>query len=234
MTDTILFVKETSTCHYIMVINTPRLCGEPGFRTRLEQREEALIRCREILDSPEDVDAVDKTLPATTNPFEHTAERLDIPPPPPPPLTEKADNLHTIIDKKTQDMLKAAIQAFISGTGGNLKAQHVYSHEDEDEDGNGRGSGEAILVSDEDGDMLIDIEFIDADDTDDAIDKIQGLLGKASGKLERLEEALRAAGYDVSATSPTHAPEHEGRKEEKQQMGKAAEGGKKRAVREEL
>ena len=38
-----------------MVIHTPRLCGEPGFRTRLEQREEAPIRCREVLDTPEAV-----------------------------------------------------------------------------------------------------------------------------------------------------------------------------------
>ncbi|KAL5529227.1 hypothetical protein ACEPAG_5211 [Sanghuangporus baumii] len=228
MTDTILFVKETSTCHYIMVINTPRLCGEPGFKTRLEQREEAFIRCREILGSAEDVAAVDKTLPPTANLFKHTAERLDIPPP--PAITEKVDNLHTIIDKKTQDMLKAAIEAFISGTGG--KAQHVHPHEDEDENEN--GNGEAIIVSGEDGDMLIDIEFIDADDTDDAIDKIQGLLGKASGKLERLEEALRAAGYDISARIPADAYEHGSAKEENKQDEKAPEEGKKRPIREEL
>ncbi|TFY76745.1 hypothetical protein EWM64_g7273 [Hericium alpestre] len=48
MTDTILLVKESKTCHYILVINTPRLCGEPGFKSRLDQREEALIRCREV------------------------------------------------------------------------------------------------------------------------------------------------------------------------------------------
>ena len=50
MTDTILFIKETQTCHYVMVIHTPRLCGEPGFKTRLEQRDEAFIRCREVVD----------------------------------------------------------------------------------------------------------------------------------------------------------------------------------------
>ena len=33
MTDTILFVKETQTCHYVLHIATPRLCGEPGFRS---------------------------------------------------------------------------------------------------------------------------------------------------------------------------------------------------------
>lgn len=60
MTDTILFVKETRTCEYVLVIHTPRLCGEPGFKSRLEQVPEATIRCREIVDS---LDDVDPTLP---------------------------------------------------------------------------------------------------------------------------------------------------------------------------
>ncbi|KAH9180607.1 hypothetical protein EDB89DRAFT_1920071 [Lactarius sanguifluus] len=51
MTDTIMFVKETRTCHYILVINTPRLCGEPGFKSRVDHHEEALIRCRQVVDA---------------------------------------------------------------------------------------------------------------------------------------------------------------------------------------
>ncbi|XP_006458202.1 hypothetical protein AGABI2DRAFT_190556 [Agaricus bisporus var. bisporus H97] len=49
-TDSILFVKETKTCSYVLVINTPRLCGEPGFKSRRDATEEAEIRCREIVD----------------------------------------------------------------------------------------------------------------------------------------------------------------------------------------
>jgi protein OS-9 len=49
--DTILFVKETKTCSYVLVINTPRLCGEPGFKTRHDAGEQGEIRCREIVDS---------------------------------------------------------------------------------------------------------------------------------------------------------------------------------------
>lgn len=56
MTDNILFIKETSTCHYILVIQTPRLCGDPVFRSRLESREESTIRCREIISSPEQLE----------------------------------------------------------------------------------------------------------------------------------------------------------------------------------
>jgi len=55
MPDTILFVKEAKTCSYVLIIHTPRLCSEPGFKSRLESREESPIRCREIVDSqPED------------------------------------------------------------------------------------------------------------------------------------------------------------------------------------
>jgi protein OS-9 len=49
-TDSILFVKETKTCSYVLVINTPRLCGEPGFKSRRDAAEEAEIHCREIVD----------------------------------------------------------------------------------------------------------------------------------------------------------------------------------------
>lgn len=56
MTDTILFIKETSTCHYILVIQTPKLCGDPVFHSRSESREESTIRCREIISSPEQLE----------------------------------------------------------------------------------------------------------------------------------------------------------------------------------
>ncbi|KAG6814314.1 hypothetical protein H0H92_013439 [Tricholoma furcatifolium] len=50
MTDTILFVKEAKTCSYVLVINTPRLCGEPGFKSYRDTSDENPIRCREIVD----------------------------------------------------------------------------------------------------------------------------------------------------------------------------------------
>ena len=68
MTDTILFVKETQTCRYVLYIATPRLCGEPGFRSRLDAREEAYIRCREVV-SPDEYAHADRSLPETEQPF---------------------------------------------------------------------------------------------------------------------------------------------------------------------
>ncbi|KAJ3822923.1 hypothetical protein F5880DRAFT_1570760 [Lentinula raphanica] len=76
MSDTILFVKETKTCSYVLVINTPRLCGEPGFRSRRDAVEQAQIRCREIVhtqtesfhevpetDYPQKIPRIKKALP---------------------------------------------------------------------------------------------------------------------------------------------------------------------------
>jgi len=47
--DKILLIKEASTCNYVLVIHTPRLCGEPGFKSERDTQEESVIRCREIL-----------------------------------------------------------------------------------------------------------------------------------------------------------------------------------------
>lgn len=48
-TDQIQFLKETSVCKYLLVIGTPRLCGEPGFQSLREKQPAAPIHCREIL-----------------------------------------------------------------------------------------------------------------------------------------------------------------------------------------
>lgn len=55
VTDTILFIKETTTCHYVLVIQTPRLCGDPAFRSRRDFQEQSTIRCREIIQSAEEL-----------------------------------------------------------------------------------------------------------------------------------------------------------------------------------
>jgi protein OS-9 len=52
-TDSIILVREAKTCSYVLVIHTPRLCGEPGFKSRIDSRDESYIRCREIVESIE-------------------------------------------------------------------------------------------------------------------------------------------------------------------------------------
>lgn len=59
VTDTILFIKETATCHYVLVIQTPRLCGDPAFRSRRDSQEQSTIRCREVVQSTEELNGND-------------------------------------------------------------------------------------------------------------------------------------------------------------------------------
>jgi len=98
MTDTILFIKETSTCHYVLVIQTPRLCGDPVFRSRLENREESTIRCREIISSLEQLEQNNEPLTEAAVPLHIAISDRERPAPPPikqetatPPPRPKTD-----------------------------------------------------------------------------------------------------------------------------------------------
>jgi protein OS-9 len=51
MADSILLVREAKTCSYVLIVQTPRLCGEPGFKSRAELPEQTFIRCRQIINS---------------------------------------------------------------------------------------------------------------------------------------------------------------------------------------
>lgn len=78
MTDNILFVKETKTCSYVVVIHTPRLCGEPGFKSRRDFGEETQIRCREVVDTqPEG----QMHLPTADHPLKVPRRKTVLPPP---------------------------------------------------------------------------------------------------------------------------------------------------------
>ncbi|KAF9456781.1 hypothetical protein BDZ94DRAFT_1203843 [Collybia nuda] len=102
MTDTILFIKETKTCSYVVVINTPRLCGEPGFKSRKDIGEEAQIRCREIVDAKPEIPT---NLPVSDHPIKPARSK-----PIPPPPERKAEN-----DKAYEDFLRQTIAA-LGGT----------------------------------------------------------------------------------------------------------------------
>ncbi|EEB94355.1 hypothetical protein MPER_06843, partial [Moniliophthora perniciosa FA553] len=78
MSDNILFVKEAKTWSYVLVINTPRLCGEPGFRSPREIADQALIKCREIIAS---TDAKQElfTVPDNDYPQKMPTPKLNLP-----------------------------------------------------------------------------------------------------------------------------------------------------------
>ncbi|KAJ3561902.1 hypothetical protein NP233_g9911 [Leucocoprinus birnbaumii] len=93
MTDSILFVKETKTCSYVLVINTPRLCGEPGFRSPREAAEEAKIRCREVVE----------TLPDKPLDYPNTDYPVKGGPPPRRPILPSRPAVEKSKDGKSQD-----------------------------------------------------------------------------------------------------------------------------------
>ncbi|KAF9005568.1 hypothetical protein BDQ17DRAFT_1353386 [Cyathus striatus] len=103
MTDNILFVKEAKTCSYVLVINTPRLCGEPGFKSRRDSGEEALIRCREIVDSPTQAES---GLPITDYPLKFPPRKPVLPSSQQVPLPDpKKEKLYKDIVKQTFEAL---------------------------------------------------------------------------------------------------------------------------------
>ena len=85
MTDTILFVKETKTCSYVLVIHTPRLCGEPGFKSLRDKGEESLIQCREVHDVPPSASGAEKPQnhhhQGADHPIKLSRKRPVLPPP---------------------------------------------------------------------------------------------------------------------------------------------------------
>ncbi|PCH38090.1 hypothetical protein WOLCODRAFT_161294 [Wolfiporia cocos MD-104 SS10] len=174
MTDTILFVKETQTCHYVLHIATPRLCGVPGFRSRSDVREEAYIRCREVL-APDAYARADRSLPAAGTPLRKPARAKVIAPPPPPvPADDPGAGAGAKLPgKTTSDLLRRALERFIAREGSD--------------------ADELVLGQLDDGDGELYIEFIELDADADGEDG--GEAAALSG--EALADVLRRAGYDV-------------------------------------
>lgn len=196
MTDSIMFVKETKTCHYILVINTPRLCGEPGFKSRVDQHEEALIRCREVVDAATLANA-DNQQPESDHPYRQRRTPTSSNSPPPLDAAEDDGSSHDDSDAEpgandaadalnNNDLLRRALETILQKATGNAGA------------GNGAGGGGAeprVVVEDVgDGEMVIEFisEVDDREDVERSVDDLSRLMD--SGMFE---DALRAAGFDV-------------------------------------
>jgi protein OS-9 len=115
MTDTILFVKEAKTCSYVLVIHTPRLCSEPGFKSPLDSREEVTIRCREIVDSDADLQLDQPHLTESDQPY-HLPRRK-----PPLPIGALIQKDSAESEQTTGDainvMIKRAVGAYLGNKG---------------------------------------------------------------------------------------------------------------------
>ncbi|KAJ7632532.1 hypothetical protein FB45DRAFT_912705 [Roridomyces roridus] len=108
-TDTIAFIKESKTCAYVLVVHTPRLCGEPGFMSSRDAGEQASIACREVV-AGEPSDQSDAAfLPDADHPLKLAHQRPKLPPPPPPKVkdaTTGSNGKYSEALRKALDTLK--------------------------------------------------------------------------------------------------------------------------------
>jgi len=205
MTDSVMFVKETKTCHYILVINTPRLCGEPGFKSRIDQRDAALIRCRQVVDASTLANA-DSSLPEADLPFSQRRPPVANHPPLDPAEalsgagveTDGGDASQTATGPDAKDnagaydhndLLRRALEAILKKTG-NPQGNDA---------GAGAGTTPRVVVEDiGDGEMVIEfISEIEMNDEGggDAQRRADDISKVMDSKV--FEDALRAAGFDV-------------------------------------
>jgi protein OS-9 len=206
MTDSVMFVKETKTCHYVLVVNTPRLCGEPGFKSRLDQRDEALIRCRHVVDATTLANA-DNSLPEADHPFHQ--RRVPVSGAPPLDAAETPSGVaaeaggddasqkageQPVAEDGTgtvdhHGLLRRALEAILQKAVANPEA-----------DGAGAGTAPRVVVE-EVGDGEVMIEFISEIEMND--DSRNNVRRRAVDDVSRMmdskvfEDALRAAGFDV-------------------------------------
>jgi protein OS-9 len=201
-----MFVKETKTCHYVLVINTPRLCGEPGFKSRLDQRDETLIRCRHVVDATTLANA-DSSLPEADYPFHQ--RRVPVSGAPPLDAAETPSGVAADGDGDGASQKAGEQPASKDGTGpvdhhGLLRRalEAILQKAAANPEANGAGAGTAPHVVVEDvGDGEVMIEFISEIEMNDengnnvrrrAVDDISRMMDS-----KVFEDALRAAGFDV-------------------------------------
>lgn len=172
MSDNILFVKETKTCSYVLVINTPRLCGEPGFKSRLEVGDQHVVRCREIVDSPQSQKDAFLDVPDIDYPQKIPRHEPILSPP-----AEKASVPSS--DDATKETIANFIRAVLGGGNKDLPIQEIGTTED----------GEMVFELLADMDQIQAISLKGGANPDSAGD---------AGAAERLAKALKAAGFEVS------------------------------------
>lgn len=179
MTDTILFVKETQTCHYVLHIATPRLCGEPGFKSRIDAEEEHYIRCREVL-SADELERVDRSLPPASYPFKRPKpQKKVIAPPPPMPEGAKKGKEDTKVSAEADqrsEVLRKALQRLLAL-----------------QDGAQVGDSHYVIERGPDGETEMLVEYIDIDLQDAADDFYLD-----EDLKNQLQEILRGAESDLA------------------------------------
>jgi len=196
-TDSIILVREAKTCSYVFVIHTPRLCGEPGFKSRLESRDESYIRCREIVESIEPSTNAEIPLTETDRPLNKVSQRqpmLTVPsrPPTEPPAGGSGKGKPDANDRLRQ-LLEAVLGKKDDGDFSQVIIEQI----------NIGGDGEEDVV----------FQF-EVDDV--AMNGQPDEQHEDAGTHRSLLEALRAAGIDVKGEKTDKS---EKKKEEEEKGG---------------
>ncbi|KIM24012.1 hypothetical protein M408DRAFT_27454 [Serendipita vermifera MAFF 305830] len=207
-TDSIFFIKETKTCQYVLVIHTPRLCGQPGFKSPREDLRDTPLRCRKVVNT---LEGTDPTLPESPLPF----QRREPKPLPAPRPTATGDDKKQSPGKHDNDahsqLLKAALDALLGRQTEPKRAERdARGASDGKTTGGGDGSAEKkleqrfVAVSvDEDGEIKIEKFLgndgkVDQPEEDDDVEVME--IELAGGEdAARLMKILRDAGYDARA-----------------------------------
>ncbi|KAG8707247.1 Protein OS-9 [Ceratobasidium sp. 394] len=190
--DHIVFVKEVSVCNYLIVIHTPRICSEPGFRSQRDSVKAAPVRCREIV--PHETVTFDRT--QLESPVPNTlAPSRPILPPAPPPVQAKDKSAKSVEETgKNQKFVEVALNALFSA-----HAQDKAL------------AGKKIRIELDNGAHEIDFRDVVLDTVDD------GAVPDMEALQARLARVLKAAGYDVRDEWDQDAQEQpaKGKKERK-------------------
>ncbi|KAG8748719.1 Protein OS-9 [Ceratobasidium sp. 414] len=172
--DHIVFVKEVSVCNYLIVIHTPRICSEPGFRSQRDSVKAAPVRCREIV-SHETV-AFDHTQLESPVPNTLAPSRPILPPAPPPAQAKDKSAKDKPVEEtgRNQKFVEVALNALF----------RAHAHDK-------ALAGKKIRIELDDGAHEFDFRDVVLDAVDD------GAAPDMEALQTRLAEILKAAGYDV-------------------------------------
>ncbi|KAI0337079.1 hypothetical protein BDW22DRAFT_1340501 [Trametopsis cervina] len=203
MTDSILFVKETQTCHYVVHIATPRLCSEPGFRSRRDSHQETYVRCREIV-SPADYETIDRALPEREYPLK-AKKRPTKPVIAPPPAAAAVEGA------QPQDGAKAAAEKMRQEL--KVKQNEMLRKALEKIVASGEFTGGEFVFEDDEGEQVVTVIEFPEDGEDGFGTEGEDVQGAS------LEEILRAVGYDVKPKAGDEEQE-KGKKKKEEQAGK--------------
>jgi protein OS-9 len=180
--DTILFVKETRTCAYVLVVHTPRLCAVPGFRAPQDAHEQAEVRCRQVVD---ELGSTNPLLPPSEVPAGLVVQVPSIPAPPvtaPPAKGQAASNIRQLVDRllgPDMDVSDVVIEQLSDGSYVIELAEDVDYADDYGAGGDGYGYSQGDDAGGNAGDNV---------------------------REEALLEMLRAAGIDVAGYVTTPRP----------------------------